>query len=76
MKKFCLTDTHPDPYFTVEVGGEVIVTIHRIDSDTAPPTRRTSVEIWRDGKILCRVFASSARIANEVPPEERTGCNY
>jgi hypothetical protein len=63
MKRFALPDTILDPYFTIDAGGAVIVKIASVASG------RMSVEIWRDGKILCRVFAKSIQVAKESANE-------
>ena len=59
MKKFALPDTLPDPYFTIDARGTVTIKTASLSAG------RMSVEIWRDGKILCRVIAKSIRIAEE-----------
>lgn len=55
MKRFALPDTLPDPYFTIDAGGDVTVRI-------GPTETGQMVELWRDGTILCRVFAKSVRL--------------
>jgi hypothetical protein len=59
MNKFALPDTLPDPYFTINAGGTVTV------KTASLAVGSTSVEIWRDGKILCRVIAKSILITEE-----------
>lgn len=59
MKKFALPDTLPDAYFTIDAGGTVTVKTASLAEG------RKSVEIWRDGKILCRVFANSIEVEGE-----------
>lgn len=54
VKKFALSDTSPDPYLTIDAGGTVTV-----------KTTPNSVEIWRDGKIMLRVFAKSVTLEGE-----------
>lgn len=64
-KRFALTDTLPNPYFTIDSGGAV--TVHSGQRHNG----RSMVEIWRDGQILCRVFAKSIQVVEE--PTHHTG---
>lgn len=67
-KRFVLSDTSPDPYFTVNVNGAV--TLHTYETDS----NQTVVEIWQDNKVLCRVLALSLKAAQIGPvPTEGGG---
>ena len=67
MKKFALPDTLPDPYFTIDASGTVTIKTASLGAG------RMSVEIWRDGKILCRVIAKSILTAEESA--NHSGCH-
>ncbi len=67
MKKFALPDTLPDPYFIIDAGGTVTIKTASLAAG------RMSVEIWRDGKILCCVIAKSILIEEESAG--RSGCH-
>ena len=60
MKRFALADTSPNPHLTIDAAqSAVIVKTGQMASG------RHMVEIWRDGTILCRVFAASVQIEPE-----------
>jgi hypothetical protein len=70
-KRFALPDTPASPYFTIDAA-QSSVTVQIAQSATG--SGRVAVEIWRDGQILCRVFAASVRLAtpDQAPDHTQT----
>jgi len=61
-KRFALSDTSPNPYFTIDAGAAATLVVKVWPCPT--DGERVAVEVWRDQMIICRVFGKSVQVAD------------
>lgn len=58
-KRFALPDRPTEPYFEIHAGGAVVLHV-------CPHGGGNFFEVWRDEIIMCRLFANSIEVADEL----------